>query len=196
VAPAHDPFRIWEVLGTWAAAVATFAAVIVSLRLARRAERPRLRVSVDHRLLLDPAKFRDRANVRPDEMRDMVYFEAVNVGMTRVRINSVGWHWFLIREIGALQNPPERTDRSHDWPAILEHGDELQWILPFDLVNNLAEKMLASSWWWRVKLRLMCIIVSTSTGDSFRAPVGPELRRTFAKAVKRIRASRAAEHRP
>src|SRR6266478_2015919 len=156
----HDGYKLWEVLGTWAAALATFSAVVVSLRLARQAERPRLRVSVEHRLLLDPAEIRDPENVRPEEMRDMIYFEAVNVGMTRVRINSVGWHWFLIRGMGALQNPPVRSNRSHDWPAILEHGDQLQWILPFDLVSDLAGKMLADSWWGRGKLRLLCIIVS------------------------------------
>jgi hypothetical protein len=192
----QDSYKLWEVLGTWAAAVATFSAVVVSLRLARQTERPRLRVSVDLRVLLDPAKVRDPGNVRPDEMPDMIYFEAVNVGLTRVRINSVGWHWFLIRGMGGVQNPPSRGERSHDWPAVLEHGDQLQWILPIDLVSNIAGKLLADSWWWRGKLRLLRIIAYTSTGHRFRAPIGPALRKLFADEIKRIRDTHARKARP
>jgi hypothetical protein len=187
----RDPYKLWEMLGTWAAAIATFAAVIVSLRLARRAERPQVTVSVDQRLLLDPAKIPDPGNVQLDNLPDMIALTITNVGLTRVRINSVGWYWILIRGKGALQNPPDRGARSHDWPALLEHGDQLQWILPFEyLVTTISTTMLADSWWWRWKLQLLCVTVGTSTGHRFRARLGPTLKKSFAVETARIRANR------
>ena len=187
----RDPYKLWEMLGTWAAAIATFAAVIVSLRLARRAEMPKLTVSCDERLLLDPAVIRDPGNVQPDEMPAMIFLVVTNIGMTRVRINSVGWHSYLIRGRGGLQNPPERGERSHDWPALLEHGDQMQWMLSLEyLVNYIAKNMLADSWWWRLKLELLCVIIGTSTGHRFRTRLGPTLKESFVKATARIRAER------
>jgi hypothetical protein len=184
----HDPYKLWEVLGTWAAAVATFAAVLVSLRLARTAELPRLVVSCDQRILVDTSLARDPGNIQAGEMPDVISLDVTNVGMTRVRINSVGWHWVLIRGKGGLQNAPEPGMRSHNLPAVLEHGDQLQWALPFDyLLNYIATHMLADSWWWRLKLQLLCVTVRTSTGHNFRARLGPTLRKSFADETKRIR---------
>jgi hypothetical protein len=188
---AHDPYRLWEVLGTWAAAIATFAAVLVSLWLARKAERPKLRVTVEAMQLVDPAQITDPENVRLDEMPTKVFLVVTNIGMTRVRINSVGWHWRVLRGNGSYQNPPERNNQSHPWPATLEHGDQLQWILPFeDLVHYIAENMLASDWWWRAKLQFFRVIVGTSTGKQFRARPGPTLKKSFADETARIRAVR------
>jgi hypothetical protein len=186
----RDPYKLWEVLGTWAAAVATFAAVIVSLRLARRAERPQLRIRADLRLLLDPAKVADPENVRRDQLPEMIFLDMANVGLTTARITSVGWHWYWIRSTGALQNPPEHFMRSHPWPTVLEHSDQLQWLLKPEDVLCLAAPMLAGTWWWRLKLQLLCVIVGTSTGDSFRGRLGPSLREAFANETAKIRAAR------
>jgi hypothetical protein len=187
-----DPYRLWEALGVWAGAAATFSAVLVSLRLARRAERPRLLVTIDERVLVDPSNVRDPGNVRLEDFPDVIVLTVINVGVTRVRVNSVGWHWFLIRGKGALQNPPEISERSHaQWPTVLEHGDQLQWVLSLDLVGTISRNMLAENWWWQLKLRLLCVTVGTSTGNSFRGRLGPTLRQTFASEVKRLRASGA-----
>lgn len=186
-----DHYKILEMLGTWAAALATFAAVLASLWLARKAERPRLIVSCDQRVLIDPANVEDPGNVQPEEMPDIISLNVTNVGLTRVRINSVGWHWYLIRGRGAIQNPPVPEMRSHGWPAILEHGDQLQWMLPFDeLVDNIATNMLADSRWWRLKLQLLCITVYTSTRHTFRCRLGPTLRATFRERTSQIRRAR------
>jgi hypothetical protein len=188
-----DPYRLWEVLGVWAGAAATFAAVVVSLRLARRAEQPRLIVEIDQRVLLNPAEVDDPANVRLEDFPDVIVLTVTNVGATRVRVNSVGWHWVLIRGKGALQNPPELRDRSRpDWPTVLEHGDQLQWVLALDyLVNTIAINMLAGSWWWRLKLELLCVTVGTSTGHRFRGRMGPTLKKSFVSEIERLRATRS-----
>ena len=187
----RDPYKLWEVIGTWVAGIGSLAAVVASLWLARKAERPKLRVSAEVMKLVDPSKVSDRETIRVAEQPDRIFLVATNVGMTRVRINSVGWHWRLIRDVGSYQNPPERSNQSHPWPAILEHGDQLQWILPFeDIVEHIAENMLANSWWWRVKLRFLRVIVGTSTGNQFLAPPGPSLREAFAEATAKIRVNR------
>ena len=141
--------------------------------------------------LVDPSKVPDPENIRLDEQPTRIFFVATNVGMTRVRINSVGWHWRLIRDKGSYQNPPERRDQSHPWPATLEHGDQLQWILPFeDIVDHIARNMLANNWWWRVKLQFLRVIVGTSTGRRFREPPGPSLKKSIAESTAKIRAER------
>jgi hypothetical protein len=96
----RDPYRLWEVLGTWAAAVGTIAAVVTSLWIALRRERPRLRVRADQRLLVEPSQIRDRAAVKPDEMPEFLYVEVTNVGMPSARIVSIGWHWVLLKSQG------------------------------------------------------------------------------------------------
>jgi hypothetical protein len=184
-----DPYRLFEALGIWAGAVATFAAVVVSLRLARRAERPRLAVKVDQWAYIDPAKVSDPGNVRVEDFPDVIVLTVTNLGLTRARIDSVYWHWFLLRGKGALQNPPERHERTPaNWPSALDHGDQLQWILqPHDLVPKISSDMLARNWWWRLKLQLLCVMVSTSTGHHFRARLGPTLKKSFAVETKRLR---------
>lgn len=95
-------------------------------RRATESTRPRLLVSIDERVLVDPSNVRDPGNVRLEDFPDAIVLTVTNAGLTRVRVNSVGWHWFLIRGTGALQNPPVITERSHaQWPTVLEHGDQL-----------------------------------------------------------------------
>jgi hypothetical protein len=86
-----DLYKLYEVLGVWVGAIATFLAVVVSLRLARRAERPRLRVSVDERVFINPADVRDPANVSLEDFPLVISVAATNIGVTRVRVNAVGW---------------------------------------------------------------------------------------------------------
>ena len=190
----RDPLKLLEILGVWAGAIATFCAVVVSLRLARRAERPQMKVGIDERIIVDPGAAHDRSNIRLEDFPEVIVLSATNTGLTRVRVNSVGWHWFLIRDIGALQNPPDQRSHSN-WPTVLEHGDEMQWVLDLGLlVPKLAKDMLARSWWWRLKLELLCVIVGTSTGHRFRARLGPTLKKTFAAQVRNMRSSDSREN--
>ena len=184
-----DRYRLFEVLGVWAGAIATFLAVVVSLRLARRAEQPRLMVTVDERVFINPAEVPDPGNVHVEDFPLVIVLTATNTGMTRVRVNGVGWHWYLIRGRGSYQNPPELDKRSRpDWPTVLEHADTLQWVLDRKhLVHELAATMLPGNWWWRLKLELLCVAIYTTTGNTFRARLGPTLKESFIAETRRIR---------
>ena len=74
--------QVWMAVGTWLAGVATLAAVIVALHLARRAERIRLKVHVGHRVVIigDGSPFQEHLSI-----------SVTNLGERAVTINSVGW---------------------------------------------------------------------------------------------------------
>ena len=74
--------QIWNALGTWIAGIATFAAVVVSLYLARRSERVHLKAHAGVRLLL-------RGDGTPAEKN--VEIGVTNLGDRPVTIESVGW---------------------------------------------------------------------------------------------------------
>ncbi|MBB3990846.1 hypothetical protein [Croceicoccus naphthovorans] len=78
----------WEAIsaiGQVAGAAATLAAVIVSLRLARRASRPNLTVSLREQLILIG-----------DDTEHVMTFSVVNVGGRDAEVRSLGWRtgWF------------------------------------------------------------------------------------------------------
>ena len=74
--------QLWNVIGTWVAGLGTLAAVIVSLHLARKGDRIRLRTSVGIRLII-------AGDGTPAE--ENVGFTIVNIGDRTVTVNSVGW---------------------------------------------------------------------------------------------------------
>ena len=74
--------QVWMVVGTWLAGIATVAAVIVALHLARRAEKVRLKVHVGHRVVVigDGSPFQEHVSISVTNLADRA-----------VTINSVGW---------------------------------------------------------------------------------------------------------
>ncbi|MDT9678133.1 hypothetical protein F6R97_26805 [Pseudomonas sp. JV414] len=75
--------QILNAISTWVAGVATLAAVVVSLHLARRADRVRVRISVGLRLVF-------AGDGTPAE--EHVGFTIVNLGDRSVTVNAIGWH--------------------------------------------------------------------------------------------------------
>lgn len=74
--------QIWNAVGTWVAGIATFAAVLVSLHLARRSERIRLQVFAGLRLVI-------RGDGTPPE--EHLNIGVTNLGDRSVTVNTVGW---------------------------------------------------------------------------------------------------------
>ena len=74
--------QVWMVVGTWVAGVATLAAVIVALYLARRGESVRLKVHVGYRIVVigDGSPFQEH-----------VAISVTNLGDRAITVNSVGW---------------------------------------------------------------------------------------------------------
>ena len=74
--------QVWVALGTWVAGLATFAAVIVALYLARRSEQVRLKIHVGLRVMVigDGSPPQEHLSIRVTNIRERP-----------VTINTVGW---------------------------------------------------------------------------------------------------------
>lgn len=148
-------------IGTWVAAVATFAAVAVALYLSRRSERIRLKVTAGIRLLLlDSGVPSDR----------IVLINFVNLGDRTVVVNSVGW------KIGKgtkarLCVQTGSGPRNSNIPKFLAHGESGSlvvslnetpaWAVDFvsDFILDLSDK----------NLKTLRVWVHTSLGETVEA---------------------------
>lgn len=74
--------QVWNAIGTWLAGIATFAAVVVSLLLATRADRVRLKVHAGIRLLFI-------GDGSPAE--ELLEIHVTNLGDRPATVTSVGW---------------------------------------------------------------------------------------------------------
>lgn len=73
--------QVWNAVGTWVAGIATFSAVIVSLRLARNASRVRLKVEAGVRVLAGGGQLID----------DLICVMVTNLGERPVTVDNIGW---------------------------------------------------------------------------------------------------------
>lgn len=153
-------WELYNSFSNWLSALATLAAVLVSLHLARRAGRPRATVSVGHRLIITPGDKR-----KPPEV---IVFSIVNTGDRTIRVTNIGWRVGLYKRRHALQLYDER--QSSPMPIELAHGQEAQWTVPLDIqpepwLESFANKMLMPN------LRLSCATLRaqfhTSVGEVF-----------------------------
>lgn len=127
--------QLWNVIGTWFAGIATAAAVIVSLWLATRHDRVKLRVYAGVRLF-----------IRGDGSapREFVAINATNIGERPATITSVGWRVGRGKErrhcLQTLGDP-----ESHDYPKRLEHGEIASFLVftgrgwPADFMNGFVQ---------------------------------------------------------
>jgi hypothetical protein len=105
--------NVWNAVGTWLAGIATFAAVVVSLYLARKSERLRVKATAGLRQVF-------AGDGTPAE--EHVQISVVNHGDRTVIVNSVGW------KIGVSKNAryciqPVSGNWTQDYPKQLAHGE-------------------------------------------------------------------------
>ena len=113
--------QIWNTLGTWLAALATLAAVIVALYLSARAEQLKLDLRVGLRKIIQGV------TNTPEEC---VCFEVTNSGLHPITVTSCGW---IIgkgkRRRLLLQNPTIRYSSS--LPIELAYGKQATFMISF-----------------------------------------------------------------
>lgn len=128
--PEVDPMLFWTTaaaIGQIAGAVATAAAVIVSLWIVLSERREKLRLAVGHRLIIE----RGQAHV------DVVVFDITNFGLFPVRISSFSWRvgWskrgpLWARHETAIQLPDEIGGATT--PLALEAGERTTMLIRLD----------------------------------------------------------------
>jgi hypothetical protein len=154
-----DPSLYWQkisAIGQVAGAIATFAAVVVSLWLSLRIQRPRLKLIVGERLLLDAGQIKQR----------LLVFQIANIGDRTVHVKSFGWrtgrlNWgpMFLRRQQAIQQfitkaPPFELPPFADLSSYTEMATMLQYCRkrandPFfsrdwPLLGRLSTTILAS----------------------------------------------------
>ena len=118
--------QLWNAAGTWIAGIATFAAVVVSLHLARKAEAVKIKADVGIRVLI-------AGDGTPEE--EHVSFSTVNLGDRPVNIVSIGW------SVGKGKSKrycvqPFAGQYSHQCPKQLSHGEQASFLVSFKATPN------------------------------------------------------------
>lgn len=168
--------QIWNAVGTWTAGVATFLAVVVSLNLARRAERVNLRASVDMRLVF-------AGDGSPAE--EHVGFTVVNLGERPVNVVSIGW-CVGKRKSKRFCIQPVAGQYTQQYPKQLAHGEQASFLVSFQAAPNWA-KDFATGFVQEMSeknLRTLRGMVNTSVGPSIE--VVPD-----ASLLERLRSAHA-----
>ncbi|OLC92291.1 MAG: hypothetical protein AUH86_19125 [Acidobacteria bacterium 13_1_40CM_4_58_4] len=122
--------QIWVAVGTWFAGLATLAAVIVALRLAKQVEKVKLKVHVGLRELVmgDGSPFQEHLSI-----------SVTNLGERAVTINSAGWaigkgkhRRFAIQTVAAAYTT--------QYPVELTYGKEAHFMVSFHIVPTWLKK--------------------------------------------------------
>lgn len=112
--------QAWNAVGTWLAGFATFSAVVVSLYLANRLATPKAKITVGHRIIVEPG------NTEPPP--EYVLFQIVNTGERLIRVTGIGWKVGLWKKRHAIQMFENLL--SSPLPVELSHGQEAKWFVP------------------------------------------------------------------
>jgi hypothetical protein len=167
--------QVWIAVGTWVAGLATLAAVIVALRLARKVEKVKLKVHVGLRELImgDGSPFQEHLSI-----------SVTNLGERAVTINTAGWavgkgkhRRFAIQPVAARY--------SSDYPIELNYGKEANFMVSFlvmpnwpkdfatDFVRDLSDR----------NLKTLVAQIHTSVGQT----VGAKPEDNLLEALKKFR---------
>jgi hypothetical protein len=167
--------QIWVAVGTWVAGLATLAAVIVALRLAKQVEKVRLKVHVGLRELVmgDGSPFQEHLSI-----------SVTNLGERAVTINSAGWavgkgkhRKFGIQPVAAIY--------STQYPVELTYGKEANFMVSF-LIARTWLKDFATNFVGDLSdrnLKTLVALIHTSVGQTVE--VKPE--NDLLEALKKFR---------
>jgi hypothetical protein len=169
--------QLWNAIGTWVAGAATLAAVIVSLHLARKGERIRVRANLGLRLVFS-------GDGTPAE--EHVALTVVNLSDRPVTVNSIGWR------VGKGKNSrsciqPVYGQYTAQYPKQLAHGEQATFMVSF-LTLPSWPKEFATGFVCDLSsghLRTLRALVHTSVGETVE--VIPE-----ADLLQRLRESRGS----
>jgi len=161
--------HFWEVVGIWFTGLATFAAVVVSLLLARR-EGLRLSVSAGHRLLVQAAQ--------EPPWPELLVITVRNVGSRRAVIEGAGWRRRPWRKLHGYQHFAATMGYPSP-PASIEPGDSQSFVLPLsDPQLQWGESFVRDfvGRWPRVGVHLIRVIAWTPSGSRCSAFLEPSLK--------------------
>ena len=157
----------WEFINTfspWLSAVGTLAAVLVSLYLAGRDRRIKLRISAGHRLIVSQGL--------PGEPSDYLAIHIVNIGHRETQITGLGWKIGLFKKQYGIQTIM-RDGMSSTMPVRIRDGEEASYFIPLkgdprwlnDFVVNFLQPNPKS------RLKHIKLQAFTSVGKKFETKI-------------------------
>jgi len=181
--PDRETWKFINTFAPWFSAFGTLCAVLVSLHLARRASRHRVRVSC--------------AIVReiPTGQRlaggaEFFQIRVVNRGFGEVVVSGIMWKQRGMRTQSYVVFPPDDA-YSTKVPAKLQYGDQAYFFFPTATFSRLARellKTLGSAGPSSLTLRLLSAGVYASTGEEFLSPLDGHIRKWLVEQAKAISA--------
>lgn len=173
----------WKFINTfapWLSAAGTFAAVTVSLYLAR-ADRPlKLEATAGHRIIIE------HGNGSEEKYPEFLYIQVINTGHRVATITNVGWKVGLFKKRHAIQTV-QKDMYSSGIPVKIDDGEEAKWLLSLDVKDNWIERFSGDLLrphprWNLCWLRLQ---IHTSVGKTFSAKIEKGLREKLLEECKR-----------
>jgi len=170
----EQQIQLWSAVGTWVAGVATLFAVLVSLHLASRAERVRLKTHAGLRLL-----FRGDGSPREEHLDISV----TNLGERPVTVTTVGWsigRGKRKRYCIAIPSGPF----TQQYPIEIAHGKTANFMVSLvvtpDWLKRFGEEFIRSG--EGKYLKTLLAGVHTSVGQTISIRPEPELLERLKKA--------------
>ena len=156
--------QVWDAVGNWLAGAATVAAVIISLRLARRAERIRLRTNVGLRLVF-------AGDGTPAE--EHVAFVVVNLGDRPVTVHSIGWRVGKGKD-RRMGLQPVYGQYTEQYPKQLAHGEQATFMVSLMVIPSWPREF-ATDFVKSSRLSTLRALIHTSVGETIEVVPEPDL---------------------
>lgn len=174
----------WTFINTfagWLSAIGTLLAVIVSLWLARRDARIRLRVTVGIRKIF----FERKVYEKPGEEPDFVVVAVTNIGRRVAIVTGLLWKNQLFPRRYLFQMPGE-APFSAQLPAKLQDGEEADFVVPWSAfaANDTADFRRLIPKPEILMAFFLRILIRTSTGEMFAARPEKEFRKRLLSFVQ------------
>ncbi|WP_186072257.1 hypothetical protein [Burkholderia gladioli] len=170
----------WDFINSfanWISAFGTVSAVVVSLWLALRPERIAVSVSAKVLVVVIPG-------VQAPPAR-YIAITAVNRGKRVAKVTGIGWAYGSKRgkkRRTFLQLPGDQQDgMSSPIPVLLDDGQEAKWMYPKEVWLQQIDKLYSED--WKKTVNSFVVEVSTSVGQTFRAPIDQSLKDAMTEAM-------------
>lgn len=168
----------WQFINSfadWFAALGTVAAVVTSLYLARRQERPHLTVHAGIYQLFTVGEKRGSPS-------EYVQIKATNTGFREVTITGIVWRAGFFRKLNFIQLPPSNVF-SASVPTKIGHGEEATYLFPVENFVRGSEQIRRKISEFRIPAlarKSLRVGISSSTGHVFWSKVPDAVQKLIA----------------
>ena len=174
----------WDFINSfapWFSALGTLCAVLVSLYLASRMSRHRVRVSCSIVRMIPTGQ-------RLGDGAEFLQIRVVNRGSLEVVVSGIMWKQRGLRRQSYVVFPPD-DPYSTKVPAKLQYGDQALFFFPTKTFPRSASellKTLGAAGPSSLKLRLLSLGVYASTGEEFLSPLDGHIRKWLVEQAETV----------